>query len=62
MRPRMVDERLELVSAIANNSHLENFGVKRGRLNHVMLKACMTAELARVVGTMQKSSTTAFRC
>ena len=57
-----MDERLELVSAIANNSHLENFGVKRGRLIHVMLKACMTAELARVVGTMQKSSTTAFRC
>lgn len=30
---------------MANNGHLESFGFKRGRLMHVMLNACMTAEL-----------------
>lgn len=30
---------------LANNGHLESFGFKRGRLMHIMLNACMTAEL-----------------
>lgn len=30
---------------IATNGHLESFGYKRGRLMHVMLNACMTAEI-----------------
>lgn len=30
---------------MANNGHLESFGFKRGRLMHIMLNACMTAEL-----------------
>lgn len=31
---------------LANNGHLESFGFARGRLMHVMLNACMTAELS----------------
>ncbi|PZO66595.1 MAG: FAD-dependent oxidoreductase [Paracoccus denitrificans] len=30
---------------LANNGHLESFGFRRGQLMHVMLNACMTAEL-----------------
>lgn len=30
---------------LANNGHLESFGFKAGRLMHIMLNACMTAEL-----------------
>lgn len=30
---------------LANNGHLESFGFKAGRLMHVMLNACMTAEI-----------------
>ncbi|MCV2879318.1 FAD-binding oxidoreductase [Sedimentimonas flavescens] len=30
---------------LANNGHLESFGFARGRLMHIMLNACMTAEL-----------------
>jgi glycine/D-amino acid oxidase-like deaminating enzyme len=30
---------------LANNGHLESFGFKRGRLMHIFLFACMTAEL-----------------
>lgn len=30
---------------LANNGHLESFGFERGRLMHIMLNACMTAEL-----------------
>lgn len=30
---------------LANNGHLESFGFRAGRLMHVMLNACMTAEL-----------------
>lgn len=30
---------------LANNGHLESFGFKRGRLMHIMLNACMTAEI-----------------
>lgn len=30
---------------LANNGHLESFGFKQGRLMHIMLNACMTAEL-----------------
>lgn len=30
---------------LANNGHLESFGYKRGRLMHIMLSACMTAEI-----------------
>lgn len=30
---------------LANNGHLESFGFKSGRLMHIMLNACMTAEL-----------------
>ena len=31
---------------LANNGHLESFGFERGRLMHIMLNACMTAELS----------------
>ena len=30
---------------LANNGHLESFGFKAGRLMHIMLNACMTAEI-----------------
>jgi glycine/D-amino acid oxidase-like deaminating enzyme len=30
---------------LANNGHLESFGFKQGRLMHIMLNACMTAEI-----------------
>jgi glycine/D-amino acid oxidase-like deaminating enzyme len=30
---------------LANNGHLESFGFKAGRLMHIMLSACMTAEM-----------------
>ncbi len=30
---------------LANNGHLENFGYKRGQLMHIMLNACMSAEI-----------------
>lgn len=30
---------------LANNGHLESFGFRRGRLMHIMLSACMTAEI-----------------
>lgn len=30
---------------LANNGHLESFGFKAGRLMHIMLSACMTAEI-----------------
>ncbi len=30
---------------LANNGHLESFGFKSGRLMHIMLNACMTAEI-----------------
>ncbi len=30
---------------LANNGHLESFGFKTGRLMHIMLSACMTAEM-----------------
>lgn len=30
---------------LANNGHLESFGFKQNRLMHIMLNACMTAEL-----------------
>lgn len=30
---------------LANNGHLESFGIKPGRLMHIMLNACMTQEL-----------------
>lgn len=32
---------------LATNGHLESFGFKSGRLMHIMLNACMTAELPR---------------
>ncbi|NMF87320.1 NAD(P)/FAD-dependent oxidoreductase [Aromatoleum petrolei] len=30
---------------LSNNGHIESFGIKRGRLMHIMLFACMTEEL-----------------
>lgn len=30
---------------LANNGHLESFGYKQGQLMHIMLNACMTAEI-----------------
>lgn len=30
---------------LANNGHVESFGFKRGQLMHIMLNACMTAEI-----------------
>ena len=30
---------------LANNGHLESFGYKRGQLMHIMLNACMSAEI-----------------
>lgn len=32
---------------LANNGHLESFGFCRGQLMHIMLNACMTAEIPR---------------
>ena len=32
---------------LANNGHLESFGFRRGQLMHIMLNACMTAELTQ---------------
>lgn len=32
---------------LANNGHIESFGIKRGRLMHIFLFACMTEELGR---------------
>lgn len=32
---------------LANNGHIESFGIKRGRLMHILLFACMTEEIGR---------------